>query len=533
MHTTLTHETTADGSGAQPQRATINCSNPATGGHLGDVRVFTPQQVREAVVRSRTAQSKWSQTSFAARRRVLSRILQHLLVHADELCEIVVHDSGKTRENAMLGEIWPICEKLRHTISKGERYLRPERVSSGLLVHKRAQIVFQPLGVIGIICPWNYPLQNVLGPAIPALMAGNGAVIKVSEWTSWSANRIQQIFDEALSKEGLPTDLVQLVTGYGETGAALVSSGVDKVIFTGSMANGRRVLAESAKTLTPVVLELGGKDAMIICDDAHLEQAVHAALAGVFIASGQNCLAAERLIVQRGIYAPFVSRVTELVSALRQGDPCSGPVDIGALTMPRQVEIIEALVADAISKGARLVVGGKRRPGAGHYFEPTVLAEVTGEMTIAQEETFGPVMCIMCVDDDDEALRVANATQYGLSATVMSTNPRRASRIASQLMTGGASVNDFGMTYMAQDLPFGGLRGSGFGRLNGREGLRAMTNARAILTDRFQLHRPARLYPVGESDYAIARSAIRAIYSRGIAAKARSAWQLLHHLWRG
>ena len=236
---------------------TIRCTDPATGAYLGDVPVMEASEVRERIVRARRAQEAWARTSFKERRRVLKRLLDEVLERADELCDAICRDAGKTRENAMLGEIWPICEKLRWTIAHGERHLRPEKVSSGLLVHKRARIEFQPLGVIGIICPWNFPLQNILGPTIPALMAGNAAVVKVSEWTSWSAIHFQRLLDSVLESTGHSPDLVQLVTGYGETGAALVSGGVDKVFFTGSMKNGRKVVEESAKTLTPVILELG------------------------------------------------------------------------------------------------------------------------------------------------------------------------------------------------------------------------------------------------------------------------------------
>ncbi|HWE29002.1 MAG TPA: aldehyde dehydrogenase family protein, partial [Polyangia bacterium] len=264
---------------------TIPCWDPATGDKLGDAPVQSPDEVRAIVANARRAQASWAHTTFAERRRVLGRMLDYLLDHADELCRVIAQDAGKTLENALVGEVWPICEKLRHTIATGERDLAPEHVSSGLLVHKRATIEYQPLGVIGVICPWNFPLQNVLGPTIPALMAGNGVVIKVSEWVSWSAPRIQSIFDAVFSDCGYSTDLVQIITGYAETGVALCESGVDKIVFTGSLPNGRRVATQCAKTLTPAILELGGKDPMIVCDDANIEQAAHAALAGSFIAS--------------------------------------------------------------------------------------------------------------------------------------------------------------------------------------------------------------------------------------------------------
>ncbi|MBI4957237.1 MAG: aldehyde dehydrogenase family protein [Myxococcales bacterium] len=525
--------------------ATIRCFDPATLEPLGEVPVTPPAEVVERIARARRAQARWAETSFDERRRVLGLLLEHVTSHADELAALVVRDSGKTRENAMLGEIWPVCEKIRYTLAHGEKHLRPERRSAGIFPHKRAVVLYQPLGVIGIICPWNYPLQNVLGPTIPALFAGNAVVVKVSEWTAWSSARIQAVFDAVLRAAGHDTDLVQIVNGYGDTGAALVSGGVDKIVFTGSVENGRRVLAESARTLTPVVLELGGKDAFIVCDDADLEQAAHAALAGAFIACGQNCLAAERMLVFDAVYERFVTRVTELAATLRVGaSPLPGagagsagaraeaPVDLGAITSTAQLAIIERLVADAVARGARVLTGGRRGSAPGLFYEPTVLEGCTPDMAILQEETFGPIICLVRVADEAEAIATANATRFGLSATVMTRDRARAERMARAIVAGGTSVNDFGLTYMAMDLPFGGVRNSGFGRLNGREGLRACTNPKAVLYDRLPFGMPAKLYPVGRFDYELARSAIQALYAPGLGKKLAGAWQALRTVVR-
>ncbi|HZS35363.1 MAG TPA: aldehyde dehydrogenase family protein [Polyangia bacterium] len=516
-----------------PTPTTIRCTDPATLQLLGEIPVVAPEEVRERVRRARAAQTQWAATRFSERRRVLGMILEHLLDHADELCDLIARDSGKTRENALLGEIWPICEKLRHTIAHGERDLAPERVSSGLLLHKRARIEYRPLGVIGVICPWNFPLQNVLGPTIPALMAGNAVVVKVSEWTSWSQPRIQRIFDEALNAAGYSTDLVQLITGFGETGAALCSSGADKIVFTGSMPNGRRVAAQCAKTLTPVILELGGKDPMIVCDDAAIDQAVHAALAGTFISSGQMCLAAERVLVFDAVYNQFVDAVVEEARKLKQGPPLSGDlVDVGAMTMPHQVEIVERLVKDAVEQGAEVRVGGKRGGLKGQFFEPTVLTGVEPHMAIAREETFGPVMCIFRVKSEDEAIRVANDTEYGLGSTVFTQDKQRGRRIADRLVAGSTVVNDFGLAYMANALPFGGVRGSGYGRLNGREGIRAMCNIKSVMEDRFALHKPVKLYPVKLGDFERTRHTIELLYRRSPLQRLESAFALVRTLFR-
>ncbi len=507
----------------QTLQATIPCVDPATGERLGEVPAMSPPEVREQIARARHAQREWGATSFDERRRVLRRLLDMLLEHADALCDEICRDAGKTLHNAMIGEIWPLAEKLRWTIKEGEKHLRPERVSSGLLQHKRASIEFHPLGVIGVITPWNFPLQNILGPTIPALFAGNAVVVKVSEWTSWSVGPFQDFLDRWLKDCGYSPDLVRLVTGYGDAGAALVSGGVDKIVFTGSMANGRRVVEESAKTLTPVILELGGKDPMIVCDDADLDQAAHAAVSASFIASGQMCLAAERVLVFDRVYDEFVAKVQDITLRLRQGAPLSGKlVDLGAMTMPAQIEIIEALVADAVDKGAKLVTGGKRakRKPSKQYFEPTLLTEVTEDMRIMHEETFGPVMAVTRVKNEAEAVRIANATEYGLSASVFSRDRVRARRIADQIVAGSTCINDWALMYMVQDLPFGGVKGSGYGRLNGREGLRACTNNKAVIEDRLPFHRAIEMFPSRRFDYEVTREGVRLLYASKISDKA-------------
>jgi acyl-CoA reductase-like NAD-dependent aldehyde dehydrogenase len=512
------------------QPALIECREPATHSPLGTVPVDGPEQVREAVARARAAQIRWGQSSFEERRELLRRIMAHVLDHADELCDLVVRDAGKTRENAMLGEVWPVCEKMRWTIANGEKYLRPERMSSGLFVHKKATVLYQPLGVIGVICPWNYPLQNVLGPTIPALFAGNGVVVKVSEQVAWSSARIQRIFDEALESLGYSRDLVRIVNGFGPTGAALVKSGADKIVFTGSVENGKRIIESSAENITPVILELGGKDAFIVCEDAHVEQAVHAALSGVYIAAGQNCMSAERVLVHDSIYKRFLARVTEEVGQFRVGSSLDKVVDMGAIVSPEQVNIIERLVNDAITRGARPIVGGHREKSNGQFFEPTILVDVTPEMAIMKEELFGPVMCVMRYRNEEEAIAIANGTRFGLGSTVMSKSPERARRIAERLRVGSCTINDFGFTYMAQDLPFGGVDASGFGRLNGREGLRACTNMKAILEDRMPLHMPAKLYPIQKGVYELARDGMGVLYQPTLKGKARAAMSLVKDL---
>ena len=528
---TLDQETVGPYSAKDPPISTIDCVDPASRKPLGQVRVDSPEAVAQALEKARAAQRAWGRASLATRRQLLQQLLEFILEHADEICNAVVADTGKTRENAMLGEIWPVCEKLRWTIRNGERHLRPEPVSSGLMLHKKAVIEFHPLGVIGVICPWNYPFQNILGPTISALMAGNAVVIKASEWSAWSSRYFQQIFDQVLSAAGFSPDLVTIVNGYAATGKALASSGVDSLVFTGSVENGRRVLEAAAGNLTPVILELGGKDAMIICDDADLEQSVHAAVNGVFINAGQNCMSAERLLVFDGVFDEFRDRVVALTRGLRQGASSAEElVDVGAIVSPIQLDLIERMVTQAVAEGARVLIGGKRALSErGQYFEPTILTDVTPTMAIMQEELFGPVMILHRVRDEEEAVRIANGTRFGLSSTVMSRNSKRAQRIAEQIVAGSTCINDFGLCYMVQDLPFGGAKRSGIGRLNGRDGLRACTNIKATLSDRLPMHRATRLFPVRPGDYDLALHTIRLLYDKRIARRVSALVEIIKH----
>src|SRR5258707_4664441 len=273
-------------------------------------------EMRERAHSARRGQQHWGQTSLAERRRVLQSLLDYIVQNQDEICRICSRDSGKTLVDAMMGEVFPVCEKLRYTIASGAKDLAPEKRASGVLMHKAVRVEYHPLGVVGVLCPWNFPFHNVFCPVLPALVAGNAVVVKVSEWPSWSAADFQAMFDEVLVAAGHDKDLVQIITGGGETGQALVQSGADKIFFTGSPGNGKKVMAAAAETLTPVVLELGGKDPMIICDDADLDQAVGTAMLGVFTACGQMCVAAERLYVFDGVYDEFVRRVGAQARAL-------------------------------------------------------------------------------------------------------------------------------------------------------------------------------------------------------------------------
>jgi acyl-CoA reductase-like NAD-dependent aldehyde dehydrogenase len=506
--------------------ARIACYDPATLEGLGDAEVMDAETVRRIVARGRAVQPSWGQTSFEERRSVLRAVLDEIVANQEEICRLAVRDSGKTMVDAALGEIFPVCEKIRYVLASGERDLAPEPRASGFLKHKRAWVEYAPLGVVGVICPWNFPFHNIFCPTVPALFAGNAVVVKVSEHTSWSAAPLVDVFRRALASRGHDPDLVQVVTGYGETGAALVRSGVDKVFFTGSPENGKKVMQTASETLVPVVLELGGKDPMIVCDDADLSHAADQAMLGVFTACGQMCVGAERIYVFADVYEEFLAEVTRRVRALRQGPPLGETVDVGAMTMPGQLDILDRLVADAVSKGARIVTGGKRNAALrGQYFEPTILADVTHSMDITQKEQFGPIMVVMKVTGEDDAVAKANDCPYGLGSSVFSKDTARAERLARRVRAGMSVVNDYGLAYMIQALPFGGVGLSGFGKINGKEGLRACCNEKAMVTDRVRLSSGVAVYPIRPSTFGVASSVIELIYADGATKKARAAFR--------
>ena len=491
-----------------------------------------PPQIIEKVEIARDAQKEWGKSSFAERNRVLRRIMSFIVSHQTEICELSMLDSGKTMMDAHYGELFPVLEKIKFLLDHGEATLAAETRPVGSIMQKTAQVEYSPLGVCGVIAPFNWPFHNIMCPVLPVLYAGNGAVIKVSEWTSYSTEYYGNILRDALEAEGYSRDLVQFVFGWGDVGAGLVSSGVDKIFFTGSPENGKKVMAKASETLTPVVLELGGKDPLIVCDDADFDHAVTQAMLGVFTSCGQMCVGAERIFVQDTIHDAFVDAVPARVNKMSQGPPSLGCHDIGSTTMPRQLDIIEDLVNDAVARGARAVAGGKRNSALkGQFFEPTVLVDVTPDMRIMQEEHFGPVMVVVSFSSDDDVVAMANDCPYGLGASVFSSNSERAHSIASQILSGMVVINDYGISYCVQSLPFGGAKISGVGRINGPEGLRACAHVRAVLDDRFpfSLKMPAVWeYPINQDDgVAFAQKVIRMLYGDSAFGKAKAAISLV------
>ena len=470
--------------------------SPATGALVGRFPVDGPAQVAAAVARARPAAAWWAGLGFAGRRR---RLLAHkalLARRAAELVDLVHRENGKPTADATI-EVLVAVEHLDWAARRAARVLGRRRAEGNLLlVNHAAAVEYQPLGVVGVIGPWNYPVLTPLGSITYALAAGNAVVFKPSELTPAVGRWLAGAFAAVVPEQ----PVLQVVTGDGSTGAALCRAGVDKLAFTGSTTTGRKVMAACAETLTPVVLELGGKDALIVDADADLEAAAQQAVWGGLANAGQTCLAIERVYVVDAVHDRFVARVAELARGLRAG--AAPDADLGPMTAPRQAAVIRAQLADALERGARAVVGGLDavRPP---FVDPVVLVDVPDDALVLREETFGPLLPVVRVRDADEAVARANASRYGLGAAVFAR--RRGRRIAAALRSGMVSVNSVQSFFGMPSLPFGGVGDSGFGRTHGPDGLREFSRAKAVTWQRFALpfavqsfQRPRRLLPALE-----------------------------------
>ena len=505
----------------------IPCYDPGTFDVLGpDMKAMTRDEVVAKIEKARAAQAQWKHSSFKQRRFLLKVIARFILDNQDDICRVSARDSGKPLVDAAFGEILVTLEKIKWLLREGERWLKPERRSAGLMMfYKSARVEYRPAGVMGAIVPWNYPFHNVFNPLLANVFAGNALVVKVSEHASWSSLYYGRAIEACLEAAGAPKDLVQIVHGYAEAGNAIVTGGADKVVFVGSTGVGRAVMRAAADTLTPVVLELGGKDPFVVLDDADLSQCVPMALRGAFQSCGQNCAGAERFYVQEKVHDAFVKRVMLAANQLRQGWALSPGVDCGAMCMPNQAAYVHALVEDAVEKGAKVLRGGELpdpQKVGGQFYPPTVLVDVDHSMRIMREEVFGPVLAIVKFKTDDEAVTLANDCAFGLGSNVFGSK-KRALKVGNALNAGMTTVNDFCATYMAQSLPFGGVKESGFDRFAGIEGLRGCCHVKSVVVDGVPFIRtdipPPLRYPVKPNAFAFCKSLCHMFFGLGLGEK--------------
>ncbi len=458
--------------------------DPATGEEVGRAPVASAAEVAGAVRRAREAQKAWADLSYAERARVVMRARRVVLDELEEIALLISRETGKPVAEAVSMELAPTLDLMQFFARRTRRLLRPEKINIGQygLMGRTSRIVYKPLGVVGIISPWNFPWATPLDEVVMALMAGNAVVVKPSELTPLTGLKIADVFRRA----GLADGLLEVVTGGGATGAALVEAGVDKIMFTGSVATGKRVAESAARTLTPVVLELGGKDPMIVLEDADVETAAAAALWGAFSNSGQACASVERCYVHEEIATRFVESVVEKTRALRQNIGTAPDTDIGAMSNENQLALVESHVREAIERGARVLAGGQRAEGLrpGLFYEPTVLTNVDHTMTVMREETFGPVLPVMTFRTDEEAVGLANDSAFGLTASVWTKNIGRGRRVAEQLEAGTVMVNEVLYTHGIAQTPWGGVKQSGLGRTHGRLGLLELVTPRHVHVNR-------------------------------------------------
>ena len=444
--------------------------DPSNGEEIGRTPLMSAYEVEAAVSRARAAQPAWAALSHLDRARLIWRAREIVLARTDEIAKLISRETGKPPVEAISMEVVPTLDLMNYFAKNTHSLLKRQKINIGQygLLGRTSFIVYKPLGVVGIISPWNFPWATPLDEVVMALLAGNAVVLKPSELTSLTALKIGEVFKQAQ----LPSGLLEIVTGDGSTGAALVDAGVDKIMFTGSVATGKKVAEAAAKHLTPVVLELGGKDPMIVLDDAHLENAARAAIWGAFCNSGQACASIERCYVQESIAPKFIDLVVKETSALKQGHPMADGVDVGAMSNEKQLEIVVGHVRDAVERGARVLTGGHRvENGNGWFHEPTVVTNVDHSMAVMRDETFGPVLPIMTFKTDDEAVRLANDSIYGLTASVFTSNLPRGRAMAERIDAGTVMINEVVYTHAVAQTPWGGVKQSGYGRTHGRLGL--------------------------------------------------------------
>lgn len=503
------------------RRRLLEISRPGDGSPVGEVAVASHREVLEAVERARKAQKAWIDLEAEERFRRLGGLLEEIGGRTDEIVEVITDETGKPAVEA-LAEVLLTVDLLKYYAEVAPRILRRQWVKANWLIGKSAYTYREPFGVVGAITPWNYPFLLVMDAVTAALFTGNTVVVKPSELTPFSALKVKELCVDA----GLPEDLVEIVAGDGETGETLVRAGCDKILFTGSSRTGRKVMATAAESLTPVALELGGKDPAIVLDDADLDRAARGVVYGAFFNAGQTCLSTERAFVAAEIYDEFVERVTELAGELRVGT--GGEYDVGPMIDARRLRVVEEQVEDALARGARVTVGGSRPEEGSPCYLPTVIVDVDQTMKVLWEETFGPILPVMRVEDDEEAVHMANVSPFGLFASIWTEDRDRGERLGEQLRCGGVSINDTLSHYAVPGLSVGGTGESGFGRRRGVAGLEELTRQRSVLVHRTGLTREIWWYPYSEKAYRLVRALLEYRQSTGL----KRVWNGIRHLFR-
>ena len=495
---------------------TVVDTNPATGEVLAELACAGAEEVQAAVLCAKAAQVRWRSTPLAKRVEVLRRFQNLLRDRTQEVAQLICREAGKPAAEAITTEVLVVLDAAEFCMRIAHRFLRDQPVPHGnfAMKTKRGVLAREPYGVVGIISPWNYPFSTPAVETLGALITGNAVVVKPSEFTPLAALELQKLMHAA----GLDPDLLQVVVGEGPAGAALIDSAIDKLIFTGSVATGKRVAEAAARRLLPVVLELGGKDPMIVLSDVDLDVATSGALWGAFMNAGQTCLSVERCYVHRSIYEEFLKRMIDKIGKLRVGNGLNSEVEMGPLINERQLRTVETHVNDAVERGARLLAGGRRLTELGpNFYAPTLLADVTADMRVIQEETFGPVLPVAAFDTEAEAIELANNSEFGLAASIWTRDRKRGEAMARQIEAGTVMINDMISGFGISEAPHGGLKQSGIGRTHGEMGLAEMVQVKYIDSDLLPHMKKVWWYGYGATFQQQAAGLVQALYGRSLA----------------
>lgn len=497
---------------------TFRVTNPATGAVLREVPIHDAAHVRAETARVRAAQKRWAELPIEARCEKIRDAAGRIVERAEEIADVITSENGKVRTEALLLDVAPTLAVMHYFADNAPAILAPQRLRLALARHKRSYLSFQPMGVIGAISPWNFPFFLPASDVAMSLIAGNGVVLKPSEVTPLSSLILKDCYDQA----GIDPDLFRVVTGLGPTGAAVIDAMPDHVVFTGSVPTGRRIGIACAERMIGCTLELGGKAPAVVLDDADVDRAANAIVYGGFANAGQICASVERVYAAAPVYDRLVEQVSEKARALRVGAPAKDAVvDVGAMTFPRQKEIVERLVADARAKGARVTAGGSAPDRPGLFYNPTVIADCNHDMEVMTAEIFGPVVPFMKVESEDEAVRLANTSHLGLGAYVFTRDRERGCRVAEKLEVGSVMINDVLAHAGMPEMPWGGIKQSGLGVVRSDRGLQALCHARHVNVDRLPVS-PARdpyWFPYSPATEAGILKFLKATYGRSTPSK--------------